>query len=63
MVGMVELFVALIFVGLIVILPYWKIFSKAGFPGWYSFLLLVPILNLIMIFYLAFAEWPIHKEE
>ncbi len=63
MVGMIELFVALIFVGLIVILPYWKIFSKAGFPGWYSFLLLVPILNLIMIFYLAFAEWPIHKEE
>jgi hypothetical protein len=52
----------LVIIGLLVILPYWKIFSKAGFSGWWSLTLIVPILNFIMLFYLAFAEWPVHRE-
>lgn len=40
---------------------YWKIFSKAGFNGALSLLLLIPIVNLFVIPYLAFAEWPVHK--
>ena len=42
----------------LVILPFWKIFSKAGFPGWLSLTAIVPPIFIIMIFYLAFAEWP-----
>ena len=49
-------------IGLLVILPYWKIFSKAGFSGWLSLTQVVPILNIIMLFYLAFAEWPVRRE-
>lgn len=52
----------LIIMGVVVILPYWKIFSKAGFSGWLSFSQIVPILSLIVLFYLAFAEWPILRE-
>ncbi len=59
--GLQELLL-LVIIGLLVILPYWKIFSKAGFSGWLSLTLLVPILNLIMLFYPAFAEWPVHRE-
>jgi hypothetical protein len=49
----------LIIVGLIIILPFWKIFSKAGFNGALSILMIIPIVNVIMIFFLAFAEWPV----
>ena len=47
-----------ILVGLITVIPFWKICSKAGFPGALSLLMLVPFANLILPFYIAFADWP-----
>ena len=38
--------------------PMWRIFAKAGFPGWYALGLFVPIVNVLAMFYLAYAEWP-----
>jgi len=46
----------------VVIIPFWKIFSKAGYPGAMGLIMLVPFLNLIMLFYLGFAEWPVLRE-
>ena len=43
---------------LLTVLPFWKICTKAGFPGPLALLMLVPIANVILPFYLAFAEWP-----
>lgn len=43
---------------LITVIPFWKICTKAGFPGAMSLLMLVPIANIILPFYIAFAEWP-----
>ena len=43
------------------IVGYWKIWSKAGFNGAWSLLMLVPLVDLIAFLYLAFADWPIHK--
>jgi hypothetical protein len=40
---------------------YWKIFSKAGYSGALALLLIVPIVNLILIIWFAFADWPILK--
>jgi len=42
----------------VIIVPFWKIFSKAGFSGWLSLLMLLPLVNLIMLYFLAFAKWP-----
>ena len=39
------------------IVPYWKIFSKAGFSGWMSLLMLVPLLNLVVLYIVAFSQW------
>jgi hypothetical protein len=59
--GLLEL--VLIFVlGGIVILPLWGIFSKAGYPGVMSLGMLVPLLNLALICFLGFSEWPVLKE-
>jgi len=41
---------------------YWRIIGKAGWPGWYSLGLLVPVLNLVLIVMFAFKEWPVETE-
>jgi uncharacterized membrane protein YhaH (DUF805 family) len=50
------------FGGILVILPFWMIFTKAGFSGWMSLTQIIPLVNVIALFYLAFAEWPIHRD-
>ena len=42
----------------LIILPFWFIFSKAGFPQWLSLLMVVPIVNVIMLYVFAFSDWP-----
>lgn len=39
-----------------------KIFSNAGYSWALGLLMLIPIVNIIMIFYLAFADWPVNRE-
>ncbi len=56
-----SLLVALV-VTIITALVYCKVFSKAGFSWALGLLMLVPIANIVMLFYLAFADWPIHRE-
>lgn len=55
-----------IFVGLIVVVikavVFCKIFSKAGYSWALGLLMLVPIANIIMPFFLAFADWPVQQE-
>jgi hypothetical protein len=41
----------------VIVIPYWKIFSKAGFSGWLSLLILLPLVNLIVLYVVAFSEW------
>ena len=55
-----------IFISLIVtaikLLIFCKIFSKAGYSWALGLLMIIPIANIIMAFYLAFADWPVQKE-
>jgi len=46
----------------LVIVPFWRIFTKAGFSGWLSLLMLVPLVNLLALYFLAFAEWPGNRD-
>lgn len=55
------LFIALV-VTAITALIYCRIFHKAGYHWALGLLLLVPIANIIIAFYLAFSDWPIQKE-
>jgi hypothetical protein len=43
---------------LLVMWAFWRIFSRAGFSGWLAVGMAVPLINLALLFYLAFAEWP-----
>jgi hypothetical protein len=40
----------------------WRIFTRAGYAGVLGLLMFVPIVNLVMLYILAFREWPIYKE-
>jgi hypothetical protein len=58
--AMMAILPVLILIGaLLWILPFWFIFKKAGFSPWLSLLLFVPLVNLVMIYILAFSEWKV----
>ena len=44
---------------LIVIIPYWMIFKKAGFPAFLGILMVVPLVNIVLLYVLAFSQWKV----
>jgi len=60
-IGLPELIVIVV-IGILVVVPFWKIFTKAGYSGGWSLLMLIPVISIVILFYLAFAEWPIQRE-
>jgi hypothetical protein len=51
--GLLAIFVVLP----VFVIPYWEIFSKAGFAGALSLLIVVPLVNLIVLYVVAFSKW------
>lgn len=62
--GVAELFVLLVIFVLCVValLPWFFIYKKAGFHPAMGCLMFIPLVNVVMMFVLAFAEWPIERE-
>jgi hypothetical protein len=62
--GIFTIFIILfaLIITVIQIVAFCKIFSKAGFSWALGLLMLVPIANIIMFFFLAFADWPVQRE-
>lgn len=48
----------LFFIGLF-LWPWAIIHQKVGFSGWRCFILLIPGINVVYMFYFAFASWPV----
>jgi hypothetical protein len=42
----------------VILPPFWKIFGKAGFSPWLSLLVLIPVVNLVVLYIVAFSRWP-----
>ncbi len=42
----------------VVLLPFWRITTKAGYSGFWSLLMLIPLANIVFLYFLAFARWP-----
>ena len=57
----VAAFIALV-INLIWILIFCKIFAKAGYHWALGLLMLLPVVNMFMPFFLAFADWPVRQE-
>ena len=71
MVGSMPVGLGLMVLGLLIglsfamftIIAFWRICSKAGYPGPLALLILVPFGNIILPLFLAFAEWPVLKHQ
>ena len=50
--------VLLVVLAIIIVVPYWRISEKAGYPGWLSLLILIPGINLVYVYFLGFSNWP-----
>jgi drug/metabolite transporter (DMT)-like permease len=53
--------IALVFVALILwafVAVFGRILNRAGYSRWWLLTMLVPLLNLIMLWVFAFANWP-----
>lgn len=44
------------------IIPLWKIYSKAGYPGFLALGMFIPLVNVGLLLYLGFSDWPVLKE-
>ena len=56
-------FIWMIVMGIIMVVPFWKISKRAGFNGALGLLVLIPLVNLAFFYFLAFASWPRDKRE
>lgn len=45
-------------IALVVVIPAWRLCQRLGYPGWMGILILVPMVNLILLYVLAFGKWP-----
>jgi hypothetical protein len=52
-----------ILISIIVLIPFWFIFKKAGFSPWLALLMFLPLVNLIMLYFLAFGRWNVVPAE
>ncbi len=43
------------------VIPVWQICKRAGHNPWMSLLSLVPLVNVIFAYWLAFGTWPSQK--
>jgi hypothetical protein len=48
----------MLLMALVVVVPFWRICVKAGYSGWLSVLVLIPLANLVFLYFLAFSTWP-----
>lgn len=46
-------------VAAVVIIPHWRIFQRAGYSGALGLLMILPLVNLIVLLWFAFADWPV----
>ena len=45
------------------VFPLWRIVGKAGYPPAISLVAILPAVGLILLWWLAFAQWPIRRGE
>jgi hypothetical protein len=43
----------------LMVIPFWQIFKKAGMSGAMSLLMIVPLVNVVMLYVLAFSRWKV----
>lgn len=53
----------MLIVAVIMVIPFWRICSRVGYPGVLGLLILLPIVNVVFVYFLAFSRWPREPED
>lgn len=56
-------FLWMLVVGIIVVVPFWRLCQRIGYPGPLGLLALVPVANIILLYIIAFAKWKPEKRD
>jgi hypothetical protein len=51
----------MLIMAVVLVIPIWRICQRAGYPGWLGLLIVVPFVNLGLLYFLAFSNWPARK--
>ena len=43
---------------LLQLVAFWKILGRMGYPPWLAVMASVPVVNLILLYYVALSPWP-----
>ena len=46
---------------LLIVIPWWFIFRKAGYSKWLSLMMILPGANFVILIWFASVEWPVLK--
>lgn len=56
-----EHWIWMLVIAIVAVIPVWRICQRAGYPGWLGLLILIPMVNLALLYFIAFANWPADK--
>jgi hypothetical protein len=60
---MVQLLILLVVLVLVLSIPYYvygPVAAKAGFSKWWSLLMIVPVVNVLLVWVFAYIQWPVN---
>ena len=43
---------------LLQLVAFWKILGRMGFPPWLAIMASIPVINLVLLYYVALSPWP-----
>ena len=50
--------ILILLIAAVLVVPFWKIFPRAGWPAPLALLMFIPVLNWVLLWVLAFKSWP-----
>ncbi|MGM0480544.1 MAG: hypothetical protein ACQEQZ_01290 [Pseudomonadota bacterium] len=56
-------FLWMLVVGILLVVPTWRICQRIGYPGPIGLLILVPIANIVLLYFIAFSKWQTSQKE
>lgn len=50
--------IGLLIYAAVVIVPFYQLWKRTGHNGWMAVLMIIPLVNVVMLYVLAFKDWP-----
>ncbi len=55
--------IGLLIYAAVIVVPFYQLWRRTGHNGWVALLMVIPLVNLVMLWALAFKSWPIERPQ